>query len=34
MDIVIENANDEKGLLEVYIIQLEIAINRLKGNRL
>ena len=32
MDIVIENANDDKELLEVYIIQLEAEINRLKEN--
>ena len=30
MDIVIENANDDKELLEVYIIQLQAEINRLK----
>ena len=30
IDIVIENANDDKELLEVYIIQLQAEINRLK----
>jgi hypothetical protein len=34
MDIVIENANDDKELLEVYIIQLEAEMHRLKENRL